>query len=319
MNAKILEKEINEEIDAKEAYSEKGALKTLLKGKRDVAFIPVNEDLRKFLEKKGFRIILVKPHTKTSWYSIIYNLRGRENAMKLFKIAQNKHGYIGDNTASEAIEIGRLLGYTEDSINAYVRDKYKNKPPLRIDTPDDYNDLYEQNFPEFEKQIETDEETDTLNKRILFEKDDFKVCAVNADFVRDSNPGLNFNGFTDGGSHYVTSLPGYKKWIPEDEIWIDDVFLSKPNDLGGIILHEMIERHIMKYYGIPYDTAHADFAEKAESKFREESKQGMSYNIIIKIYDEFSKKVAEHHKLKKLSKEYQFQKTKDLMNKVNTI
>ena len=319
MNTKISKKEINEEVDAKETYSEKGALKTLLKGKRNIAFIPVDENLRRFLEKKGFRIILVKPYSKTSWYSIVYTPEDHELAMRLFKIAKIKHGFLSDNTPDEALEIGRLLGYTLESIKEYIIRKYKTNPFEKSFNPDDYNDLHEQNFSEFEKQIKTDEETDTLNKRTLFEKDDFIVCAVNADFVRDSKPGLNFNGFTDGGSHYVTSLPGYKKWIPENEIWIDDVFLSKPNDLGGIILHEMIERHVMKYYGISYDTAHADFAEKAESKYREESKHEMRYGIIIKIYDEFAKKVAEHHKLKKLSKEYQFQKTKDLMGKVNTI
>jgi hypothetical protein len=318
MNTEILQKNLTEEIDGREAHTEKGALKTLLDGKRNVAFILVNGSLQKLLEKRGYKIILVRRHDidKFSWWSIVYNDKGYDHAHQLFKIARVKHGFLSDGTPIEAMEIGKSLEYTEDSIREYIHKKYGKYTPLLDDNPDNYNDLHEQNFPEFEKQIEKDEEIPGLNKRILFEIDDVKVCAVNADFVRDKDPGLDFNGFTDGGSHYVTSLSGYKKWIPEDEIWVDDVFLSKPNDLGAIILHEMLERHIMKYYGIPYDTAHADFAEKAESKFRKEAKQGIDFDIIKKIYSEFVKNAAEHHRLKKLTKDYKFQKTKDLMNKV---
>jgi hypothetical protein len=320
MNIEIPEKNINEEIDGKEATTEKGSLKTLLSGKRNVAFVPVNEKLRRLLEKRGYNIILVRRHDtdKFSWWSLVYNDAGNEHAHKLFQIAKIKHGDFSDKTPAEAMEIGRLFGYTENSIREFINKRYKWNPPFLDNNPDNYNNLHEQNFPEFEKEIKKDEKEPGLNKRVLFKMDDFKVCAINADFVRDSDPGLNFNGFTDGGSHYVTSLPGYKK-IPEDEIWVDDVFLSKPNDLGGIVLHEMIERHIMKYYGIPYDTAHADFAEKAESKYRKIAKQGFDVDAIKRIYSEFARNVAEHHKLKKVNKDYRFQKTKDLMGKLNTI
>jgi len=128
-----------------------------------------------------------------------------------------------------------------------------------------------------EKQLAKDREMPGLNKRILKTIKDrggdiVKIYAVNADYVRDKKPGLNFDGFTDGGHHYVTSLPGYKKWIPENEIWIDDVFMMKPNDLRAILQHEFTERNLMKYKHWSYDKAH-DYANKKESEYRERVKK----------------------------------------------
>lgn len=146
MNTDILEKNINEEIDGREAESEQGSLKTLLSGRRNIAFVSVNEKLRRLLEKRGYHIILVRRHDtdKFSWWSIVYNNEGNEHAHRLYKIAQVKHGYLNDRTPDEAMEIGRLLGYTEESIKDFIRDKYNKKPPLLDDDPDNYNDLHEQ-------------------------------------------------------------------------------------------------------------------------------------------------------------------------------
>ncbi|HRT03453.1 MAG TPA: hypothetical protein P5513_05895 [Candidatus Diapherotrites archaeon] len=115
-----------------------------------------------------------------------------------------------------------------------------------------------------------------LNKKIVFiTKDEggnkVKVCSVNGDFIRDNNPGLDFIEFVDGGHHYVTSYPGYKKYIPEDEIWIDDVFLMKPNDFHAIFIHEFTERNLQKYHNNSYDYAH-DMANIAERKFGKKEK-----------------------------------------------
>jgi len=299
---KIGELILNEENHSDCVHHFTGQLKDIIRGKVDVAYLKLNKEIFNRLEKYKIGVIPVRMVTQNTMMVIVYN--DKVKGFKLYDIAKRNGGSLIDRTPEDAREIGQLLGYDEKKIQNYVNKKYN---------------LHEQSLPEFERQIEKDEEVPTLNKRILFEMDDFKICVVNADFVRDRDPGLDFNGFTDGGSHYVTSLPGYKKWIPEDEIWIDDVFLSKPNDLGGIVLHEMLERHIMKYYGIPYDTAHNKFAEKAESKFREVAKRGISFDVIKEIYGEFVKEVAEHHKVKKINKDYQFQKTKDLMNKVGIV
>jgi hypothetical protein len=299
---KIGELILNEENHSDCVHHFTGQLKDIIRGKIDVAYLKLNKEIFNRLEKYKIGVIPVRMVTQDTMMVIVYN--DKVKGFKLYNIAKRNEGSLIDKTPEDAREIGQLLGYDEKKIQNYINKKYN---------------LQEQNFPEFEKQIEKDIDVPGLNKRILFQEDDFKICAVNADFVRDNDPGLNFNGFTDGGSHYVTSLLGYKKWIPEDEIWVDDVFLSKPNDLGAIILHEMIERHLMKYYGVPYDAAHNDYAEKGESMFREKFKEGVSFDVIKNIYNDFVREIAEYHKLKKISKDYQFQKTKDLMNKVDSI
>jgi hypothetical protein len=99
-----------------------------------------------------------------------------------------------------------------------------------------------------------------------------KVYAINGDFVRSKNPGLNFDQFVDGGHHYVDSYPGYKKNISEDEIWIDDVFEFKPQDFRAILLHEFTERNLMKYKKWSYSKAH-EYANKKETAYRERVKK----------------------------------------------
>ena len=287
MNTDILEKNINEEIDGREANTEKGSLRTLLSGQRNVAFVPVNEQLRRLLEKRGYRIILVRRHDidKFSWWSIVYDDAGREHAHRLYKIAQIKHGYLTDKTPTEAMEIGKLLGYTEKSIKDFIYNKYNKKPPLLDDNPYNYDDLYE-------------EKTDShLNKKVVEvvkdeEGNDVKICTVNGEFVKGTNPGLGFIEFVEGGHHYVDSYPEYKKYIPEDEIWIDEVFFETPDNFKGIVGHEWKERNNMKYNKMSYDDAH-NLSNAAERKFRGEKK--------------------------KLNESYQFQKTKDLMIKVNVM
>jgi hypothetical protein len=306
---------IFEDVHANEIHNDIAAIRTIINGRRDVGFIDLNKSMVEKIGKYNLGIIPVRMTSQNTIMSIIYREKSKLKAFRLYEIAKSKSGYLKDRTPEEAREIGQLLGYNEESINEYIQKHYKKKPHLRIDTPDDYNDLDEQNFPDFEKEITKDEITHTLNKRLLFIIKDVKIYAVNADFVRDKDPGLGFNGFTDGGSHYVTSLPGYKK-IPENEIWIDDVFLSKPNDLGAFILHELLERHLMKFYGVPYDTAHTDYAEKAESMFREKSKEGLGIKIIKQIYHEFLEKYAEHHKIKKLNESFQFNKMFDLIKRI---
>lgn len=164
--------------------------------------------------------------------------------------------------------------------------------------------LKEQDYPEFEKQIEKDSTTDGLDKILLYEEDDHKVYAVNGDAVRDNG----FDEWVDGGHHYVdldepSEDQKYAKFIPEDEIWVDDVFIIKPNDLAAILLHETLERFLMKNFGLEYsngkDGAH-EIANKAEVIFRDNVKKGMGHDVSQKIYDIFVKKYAEHRKKKNI-------------------
>ena len=136
--------------------------------------------------------------------------------------------------------------------------------------------LFEEDIKKAEEHIKKDIEYSGLNKKVIkIVKDsggaEVKICAVNADYVRDTDPGLGFNEFVDGGHHYVTSYKKYKM-IPEDEIWIDDVFELKPNDFKAILLHEYIERNLMKYKKWTYSAAH-EYANKKEADYRKRVKK----------------------------------------------
>jgi hypothetical protein len=141
-----------------------------------------------------------------------------------------------------------------------------------------------------DKQLEKDKKVDGLNKVLLYKKDDFKVYSVNGEFVR----GNGFNDWVAGGHYYVDAyLPKdeqeYAKFIGKDEIWVDNNLLTKIVDLTAIILHERVERYMMKEHGLKYDDAHNNYADKVEVKFRKKVKDGMETTISDELYDEFVK------------------------------
>jgi hypothetical protein len=125
-----------------------------------------------------------------------------------------------------------------------------------------------------------------LNKRVLDVIDGIKICAVNGDFVRDKDKGLGFIAFVEGGNHYADSYPDYKKDIKKDEVWLDDVHLTKPNDAAAIILHEMVERYQMKEHGLTYNKAH-DIANRAEQLFRKKVHTGTGGKLWGQIYKKY--------------------------------
>lgn len=125
-----------------------------------------------------------------------------------------------------------------------------------------------------------------LNKRVLDVIDGVKICAVNGDYVRDKDEGLGFIAFVEGGNHYADSYPDYKKDIKKDEVWLDDVHLTKPNDAAAIILHEMVERYQMKEHGLTYNKAH-DIANRAEQLFRKKVHTGTGGKAWGQIYKKY--------------------------------
>ena len=121
----------------------------------------------------------------------------------------------------------------------------------------------------------TDDKNLGLKKKIInivkdSGKKSVKFCLVNGSYVKSTDPGLGFKEFVEGGHHYVTSYPGYKLHIPENEIWVDDIFKSKPEELKQIIQHEFIERNLMKYKKWSYEKAH-EYANKREGELRKKS------------------------------------------------
>lgn len=86
--------------------------------------------------------------------------------------------------------------------------------------------------------------------------DTVKVMRVNGARVRDSEI-----EFTMGGHHYR-----YPDLIPENEIWIDDSLAEK--DILATLVHEFVERTVMKMLGMEYETAHEQFADPVERVVR---------------------------------------------------
>jgi tRNA nucleotidyltransferase/poly(A) polymerase len=138
-----------------------------------------------------------------------------------------------------------------------------------------FKSIDESKFGDYKKQIAADNITHGLDKELIRTYDDGidvnPVYAVNGDEVRDSG----FIEWVEGGNHWVDAdLPKdeqkYAKHIPADELWIDDVHLSKPNDFEAILLHERIESYLIKHYGYTYNDAH-DIANKVELIFREKT------------------------------------------------
>jgi len=86
-------------------------------------------------------------------------------------------------------------------------------------------------------------------------KENVNVYIVNGQVVRD----LYKTDYVEGGHAYVYG------WIPADEIWIDRTVPS--DEIPVVILHEFLERTLMKYRKFPYVRAHVA-ASKIEFEHR---------------------------------------------------
>lgn len=84
---------------------------------------------------------------------------------------------------------------------------------------------------------------------------DFTVKLVDGNLVKMKHD----MDFVEGGNH--------ERWdfIPDGEIWIDENIDS--SQYFFIILHEAIERTLMKHMGLSYDEAH-DISNRVEEKVR---------------------------------------------------
>jgi hypothetical protein len=301
VDIKPLKEEVNEEVNAKEMRSDIAAIKSILNGKRGVAFTEINKSIAQKLEKKKIGVIPTRMTSNNTMFAIIYT--DKVNAYLLYEFAKKNNGYLLDKTSEEAREIGKLLNYSPSDIEQHIRNKYNKKPPLMPDkSPDDFNDLAEnasldfwdlneEKFPEFEKDIQQDLTTHQLDKKYIRSYQDgehtYNVYAVNGDEVRDSG----FIEWVDGGNHWVDAdLPKieqkYAKHIGENDYWIDDVFMVKPADFEAILLHERTESFIIRHYGYEYNDAH-NIANKVEMMFRKKIPDGANRALAEKIYDIF--------------------------------
>ncbi len=85
--------------------------------------------------------------------------------------------------------------------------------------------------------------------------DSVNIYIVNGRIVRD----VYKTDYVEGGHAYVYD------WIPLNEIWIENIV--KPDEIPVIVLHEFLERTLMKFKNFPYVRAHVA-ASKAEFEHR---------------------------------------------------
>lgn len=109
-----------------------------------------------------------------------------------------------------------------------------------------------------------------LHKELIgivhFMGDAVKVFTVNGQFTR-SPYGPDIIEFTMGGNWYGGTKEGtYRPICEEDEVVLHE--LMPPVDILATLVHECVERYMMKEHGLSYDDAHSEFAEPAERKAR---------------------------------------------------
>jgi len=144
---------------------------------------------------------------------------------------------------------------------------------------------YEKNLRDEKSQSDKNpDQTDKKAKDEIYVKKyckigDVTVWLVNAKKVRD----LWKIDYMEGGHGYVY------KWIPNDEIWIEDGI--KKDEIPFILLHEYVERTLMKEKKMKYDNAH-NIAAKVEWKerphgFTKEDIENLTPEKALKMANEF--------------------------------
>lgn len=107
------------------------------------------------------------------------------------------------------------------------------------------------------------------------------VWLVDGEKVRDNWK----SDFMEGGHNYVY------KWIPNNEIWIEDGLKDK--EIPFILIHEFVERTLMKEKKMKYDDAH-NIAAKVEWNKRPNgvsklNMENMTEEDALKLGNEFKK------------------------------
>lgn len=121
----ILKEELSEEIKASEAYSDYNSIKTIVDGKRDVAFVKKSTYIYLLSKYHGLKVIKV-PNSDNY---IIYKKRAEDKANELLDIANKYGGFLHWRATDEdSRRIGQLLGYNQEDIEDYIKNSKKNKP-----------------------------------------------------------------------------------------------------------------------------------------------------------------------------------------------
>ena len=114
-----------------------------------------------------------------------------------------------------------------------------------------------------------------------FAQEDVDVFLVDGRKVRDEFK----TDFIEGGHGYVY------RWIPNDEIWME--LGEHLDEYPYILLHEFVERTLMKYRHAKYDAAHkiaakAEFAARGKGEFTKRDALSMSARDALTLAKKYS-------------------------------
>lgn len=125
-------KPIHEDIEASEANDQLGTINTLIQNKRDIGFwVDIDPKYFKLINSNGIGLLPVERKGKEKAY-ILY--KNKEKALELNTYLKTKAGYATDDTPDEARYVGKLLGYTDKTIEEYINRKYNKKMSVMNET-----------------------------------------------------------------------------------------------------------------------------------------------------------------------------------------
>lgn len=119
-------------IRACEAYTNMGAIQTILNGKRDIAFIVISG--QKYISnteaiislnlaiKNNLNLLPIKSRNEGIAFIVYKN--NKDKALKLLEIAESHNGYLKNVNPEESELIGNLLEYHPDDINEFIKRVY---------------------------------------------------------------------------------------------------------------------------------------------------------------------------------------------------
>jgi hypothetical protein len=212
---------IQESIHKHIVRNPEDSLKAILSGKKDIDFIDVNKKFADKIEKNKIGIIPVRMTSQNSIMSIVYT--NKEKALKLYEFLKTHDMHLTDNTAEEAREIGILMGYKEENIEEYIRDKYGDVNEgvgdayaAKLGIPDEFSDF------------DTKYAKEQNKEDIVYSKpyDDLVI-------IRNPKSWENIKAWVRGVIDKEGNL--YVEQRPER---IHDEILERLNDLGLVTYHK---------------------------------------------------------------------------------
>jgi len=123
------------EIKASEAYEDSDAVQTVIDGKRDLAFVVISAqklvDPRRSINALQLAINanlnLMPVPGRTEGVAFVVYKQNKAAAKKLADYAAAHDGYLSDSSPEEARYVGKLLGYDDADIEAFVNRIYKKE------------------------------------------------------------------------------------------------------------------------------------------------------------------------------------------------